>query len=1257
MPDSGFILPPAFRVATDAMAVVAGGRLEFYLAGTNTATNVYSDSGLVTSLGSTVYLDSGGHPVASQGSSTKVIIYTGSALIKIVVKDSAGVTLATYDNVKATEDTSSFLTGATGGFTGVLSRTADFTVTAAHDGKLFNVDPTSAQVGATLPSASTVGDGFTVGFRHNGTTTTNAVVVSAVSGQPIAHANTTALTHVLTGGGEVVWLQSNGASWIVHDHTGPRAPVPQPIVIADRLTAPPASPAAGAFYLISGTPTGTWSTLSFQQHDIVRANGIGGWTLYRPFADCGWIAYVADEDLVTQYRSSAWVDWSNITAPTSTVRKCVILQHQQANGTNGGVNTSGTRQTYPLNTFVNSAASNVISGATFSSNTLSDLPAGTYRITGWAVFTGVEGVQLFWRNSTTATDVVVGGSFRVPNGTSARGHAWLDGVFTVGTSTDDYILQYRTENNFGTNAALGDATSFSEGAEIYAHLHIEDMALSQGPQGPQGPQGVDGLDAAHAYQWSTSTSGDPGTGKISINNATPAAATRVFIADTTVYGGSMTNVINSWDDGTSTTAKGRLKFSREGAAQNFMEFLVTGAVIDQGAYFEIPVSYVNNSGTISSGNDLAVIFIDKGDKGDTGSAGATGATGATGSAGPTVAIGFNFSSTTTDSAPGSGSFRLNNATAASATTAYFDNNERGGTNVSAWLDTFDDSGNASLRGVLLLTDPAASTTFRIYNVTGSVVDGTGYRKVTIAHVAGNGSFTNGNQVSVWFLPRGPAGDGDLSSANNLSDLASPKTGYDNISVNGSDVASASTIDLDSATGNLVDVTGTTTITAITLSSGRERTVRFTGALTLTHGASLVLPGGANITTAAGDFAIFRGYAAGVVRCVLYTKATGKAVITTVTASDISASVLAALAFGPFTSIASATTTDLSTVATIGATITGTTTITSLGTGANLLRVVKFSGALTLTHNATTLILPGGANITTAADDTAILLSDGSGNWTCVSYQKASGKAVVTTVTASDISAAVLAALAFGPFTSIASASTTDLSTVATIGASITGTTTITSFGTGANLLRIGKFAGALTLTHNATSLILPGGANITTAAGDRFIALSDGSGNWTVVNYTKANGTPIIFDWGTSQVVKFGTAEIGHASDTTLARVSAGLVSIEGTTLGWLEVPQNSKSAAYTTVLSDSGKHILHPSSDNNARTFTIDSNANVAYPVGTVLTFINMINTVTISITSDTMTLLPAGTTGSRTLAANGIATAVKIASTSWVISGTGLT
>lgn len=89
-------------------------------------------------------------------------------------------------------------------------------------------------------------------------------------------------------------------------------------------------------------------------------------------------------------------------------------------------------------------------------------------------------------------------------------------------------------------------------------------------------------------------------------------------------------------------------------------------------------------------------------------------------------------------------------------------------------------------------------------------------------------------------------------------------------------------------------------------------------------------------------------------------------------------------------IASAATTDLSTATGDYVTITGTTTITALGTSpAGTKRVVRFSGILILTHNATSLILPDAVNITTAAGDVAIFVSEGSGNWRCINYQRAS----------------------------------------------------------------------------------------------------------------------------------------------------------------------------------------------------------------------------------------------------------------------------
>lgn len=154
----------------------------------------------------------------------------------------------------------------------------------------------------------------------------------------------------------------------------------------------------------------------------------------------------------------------------------------------------------------------------------------------------------------------------------------------------------------------------------------------------------------------------------------------------------------------------------------------------------------------------------------------------------------------------------------------------------------------------------------------------------------------------------------------------------------------------------------------------------------------------------------------------------------------------------------------------------------------------------------------------------------------------------------------------------------------------------------------------------------------------------------------------------TNKTIAFGSNTLTDVASTSTSQTltnktisaASNTVTVDGTdTVGFRVLPQNSQSAAYTLVLADSGKHILHPSADTTARTFTIPANSSVAFPVGTAVTFINQnaAGVVTIAITTDTMRLAGAGTTGSRTLAANGVATCIKLTSTEWIISGTGLT
>ena len=242
----------------------------------------------------------------------------------------------------------------------------------------------------------------------------------------------------------------------------------------------------------------------------------------------------------------------------------------------------------------------------------------------------------------------------------------------------------------------------------------------------------------------------------------------------------------------------------------------------------------------------------------------------------------------------------------------------------------------------------------------------------------------------------------------------------------------------------------------------------------------------------------------------------------------------------------------------------------------------------------------------------------------------------------------------GYSTTATAAGTTSLSVNSNRVQFFTGTTTQTlqlpapqTMTLGMEFLLVNNSTGNVSvIASNSASVatVLPGTVisciSIDTTAGN-------GAAGWNVetVGFTSVTGTG-------SVVLSASPTFTGTVTGTAATATASSTAS----SLGYLGIPQSGTATTATLAIGDAGKHIYVTT---NGQTITIPANASVAYPIGTTIGFIAgpSATTVTIAITSDTMYLAGTGTTGSRTLAAHGMATAVKVAATTWYISGNGLT
>ena len=163
--------------------------------------------------------------------------------------------------------------------------------------------------------------------------------------------------------------------------------------------------------------------------------------------------------------------------------------------------------------------------------------------------------------------------------------------------------------------------------------------------------------------------------------------------------------------------------------------------------------------------------------------------------------------------------------------------------------------------------------------------------------------------------------------------------------------------------------------------------------------------------------------------------------------------------------------------------------------------------------------------------------------------------------------------------------------------------------------------------------------------------LAINNADWSGTDLAVVNGGTGASDAATARS-NLSAAASGANTDITALDQDVTITAtgtIAANTIGYRGLPQNSQTASYTLALADAGKHISITTGG-----VVIPANGSIAFPVGTTIVIYNDSgSTQTISITTDTLRQAGTTNTGSRTLAVYGLATCVKVASTTWVISG----
>lgn len=772
MTDHVTVFPPGWRLTDANDNPISGGTVEFYSPGTTTPLTVYSDKDLSTPIGTSVTTDSSGYP-ASGGN--KCIVYTTTAALKLILKDDAGVQIATHDQWQPVGITGSG--GSSSTVDHVLSKSTDFTVQSTQSGYVFNCDPTGASFQCTLLSAITAGDGFRITLRHNGTA--NQLKIATSLGQTLqVPGGSTTSGYSLTGKGHSVSLVSDGAGWIVRHETPPLVSGRISVFsVVTRVTAAPTSPTPGARYLINGTPTGVLSTLGIADKDVIEADGQGGWIKYTPPTDCGWLAYNQADGYFYQYKTTTWTAWSNVAAPSSRSLRRMIVRDERTSGTSAPAATTGswvtrTLQTTSVNTIT--TANGASADASLASNTVT-LPTGDYLI--------IARMPVIYNNSSSGAS-----RGRIRNTTTSTSfygdseQSWVNTATTATTAQNLVVatisIAAATENLVFETYSTGSATtngismSLSSITEDFASVVIIDLSAQQGAQGVAGSTGP----AGPGYSATSTTSITLGTGSTTWTTQSGlayVAGQRVRVANDsthyaegpiTSYTGSSLVVNVDRIVGTGTFASWNIGIAGDqGAAGSNGSNGTNGSAATIAVGTTTTGAAGSSASVTNSGSSSAATFNFTIPRGDTGATGATG---------PNTGLDFAFN-TATSGDPGSGKFLYNNATLASVTAINISKTGRNGESLGSLIATWDDSTNTAHYGHIRAFTVADRTKYGEFELTG-LTDNTTYYTLTVTRTASGTLHANTDVCAVMFERTGNKG----ADGAGIGDVVGPASSVD-----------------------------------------------------------------------------------------------------------------------------------------------------------------------------------------------------------------------------------------------------------------------------------------------------------------------------------------------------------------------------------------------------------------------------------------------------------------------------------------------